>query len=345
MSEIRYLKWLSEKTITSWWHDSADPDEITVGIENGAVGTTVNPVLLKEALHSRSDIWGPLVSCIPRESNGAVRAEEISRVIITNIASRFFPIFERTHGLQGYVCAQVNPKVPGDAEAMIEMAKRLNSWAANIAVKLPATAAGLDALEECAAEGMTITATISFSVAQVIAIAERYRKALRRAIRAGIKPGRCFAVIMIGRVDDYIRDVASDSRAEVTESDIIQAGLAVTKRAYEVFEERGYEAVLMPAAMRGSYHAIELAGAGMVFSIHPRIQSLIAKIDEPWDERIHMPISEDVIRRLKQMPDFVRAYEPEGMIPQEFITYGLVQKTLSQFIAGGWACLEEYAPK
>ena len=104
---------------------------------------------------------------------------------------------------------------------MFDMAKRLNKWSPNIAVKLPVTAAGLDALEECAAIGITVTATVSFTVPQAVATAERYRKGLVRAKKAGITPGKCFAVLMVGRLDDYLRDIAHDRKAEIAESDII----------------------------------------------------------------------------------------------------------------------------
>jgi transaldolase len=139
----------------------------------------------------------------------------------------------------GYVCAQVNPVRAGDRECMLPMAKRFHAWAPNIAVKLPATAAGLDVLEECIAEGITITATVSFTLPQALAIAERHRSGAQRARANGIEPGKCFAVIMIGRLDDYLREVARDNEAGVDESDIRQAGLAVTKRAYAMYNERG----------------------------------------------------------------------------------------------------------
>jgi transaldolase len=40
------------------------------------------------------------------------------------------------------------------------------------------------------------------------------------------------------------------------------------------------------------------------------------------------------------MPEFVRAYEPDGLKPSEFVSYGVTQRTLSQFIEAGWALLE-----
>jgi transaldolase len=225
---------------------------------------------------------------------------------------------------------------------MISMARRFHTWAPNIAVKLPATAAGLDVLEDCTAEGITATLTVSYTVPQVIAIAERHRLGIRRAKQNGIEPGRCFAVIMIGRLDDYLREVAHDSKAGISESDIRQAGLAVSKRAYSVYRQRDYEAVLLVAALRGTYHMTELTGADIVMSIAPPYQEMLLSEELPREERIDRKVPADVIEKLSALGEFTRAYEPDGMAPKDFITYGVTQKTLAQFYEGGWKLLENF---
>ncbi len=222
------------------------------------------------------------------------------------------------------------------------MARRFHAWAPNIAVKLPATAAGLDVLEDCTAEGITATLTISYTVPQVIAIAQRHRQGIQRAEQNGIKPGKCFAVIMIGRLDDYLRDVAHDCEADISESDIRQAGLAVSKRAHSIYKQCSYEATLIVAALRGTYHMTELAGAEIIMSIAPPYQEMLLSEKLACEERIDRQIPKDVIERLSALPEFVRAYEPEGMQPKDFITYGVTQKTLAQFHEGGWKLLENF---
>jgi transaldolase len=236
----------------------------------------------------------------------------------------------------------VNPLRAGDRDCMLAMARRLHRWAPNIAVKLPATSAGIDVLEDCVAEGITVTATVSFTVPQAIAIAERHRAGTERAKAKGIAPGKCFAVIMIGRLDDFLREVAHDNQAPVSEDDIRQAGLAVTKRAYALYRERGYEAVLLVAALRGDYHLTELAGADLIMSIAPAFQEIFVTRDLPREERIDRPVPADAIERLSQMPEFVRAYEPDGMTPAEFMAFGATQRTLSQFCEVGWKLMESY---
>ena len=262
--------------------------------------------------------------------------------MLTHAARQLEPQYEKSAGRMGYVCAQVNPARAADRECMLPMARRFHAWAPNIAVKLPATAAGLDVLEDCTAEGITATLTISYTVPQVIAVAERHRRGLRRAEQNGIEPGRCFAVIMIGRLDDYLRDVVHDGKADISESDIRQAGLAVSKRAYAIYKQRNYEAKLIVAALRGTYHMTELAGAEVIMSIAVPYQEMLLSEELACEERIDRSIPADVIKRLSGLPEFIRAYEPDGMKPKDFITYGVTQKTLTQFYEGGWKLLENF---
>jgi transaldolase len=341
MSET-YLGWLVNHTPTCWWHDSAEPSELDRALERGAVGVTTNPVLASVAVQKGRELWkaaidGTLARNLPAET----KAEALMQVAVTEAAGKLRPVFEATGGKSGLVCAQVNPARAGDRDCMHAMARRFTAWAPNIAVKLPATSAGLDVLEECVAEGITTTATVSFTVPQAIAIAERHRAGIARAKKRGTAPGRCFAVVMIGRLDDYLREAAHDARTEVSERDICQAGLAVVKRTYSLYKDRRYDAVLLVAALRGDYHLTELAGADLVMSIHPAYQDGFVAGDLPREPRIDSAVPSAVIERLQQLPDFVRAYEPDGMEPGEFIRFGLTQRTLAQF-SESWRQLEQY---
>lgn len=342
--ENAYLKWLVRETPTTWWHDSAVLNELHRGLDSGATGVTTNPVLISQALRSTSDRWTKGMRIPPGDLKPEQRAEILIEKVVKKIAGVLHPEYQRSSGQQGYVCAQVNPTKAADAESMLSMARRFSGWAPNIAVKLPATAAGLEAAEECAAAGITVAVTVSFTVSQAIAVAERYRKGIARAREANRPTGQCFTVIMLGRLDDYLRDVARDQKAPVSESDIRMAGLAVTKRAYRLYQQQGYSAKLLVAALRGIEHATELSGAGLILSIHPKIQALLRQPGVPEKTGIDKPVLPEIIRRLKTVSEFVRAYEPEGMVPEEFITYGVTQRTLSQFTEAGWSLIESFSP-
>jgi transaldolase len=147
---------------------------------------------------------------------------------------------------------------------------------------------------------------------------------------------------MIGRLDDFLREVAHDTQARVSESDIRQAGLAVTKRVYALYRERGYETVLLVAALRGAYHVTELAGADLLMSIAPPYQEIFLSHDLAREERIDKPVPAAVVERLAALPEFVRAYEPDGMTPADFMGFGATQRTLGQFMESGWRLMENY---
>jgi transaldolase len=336
-----YLQWVIENTATKWWHDSAEEAELDLGLARGAVGVTTNPFLANAALSRDRQLWAPAIEAVLAQNlPPEAKAEALMHIAVTKTAAKLLPQHNPGQGTTGLVCAQVNPLRAGDRDCMLAMANRFHRWAPNIAVKLPATGAGLDVLEDCVAAGITVAATVSFTVPQALAIAEKHRQGMARAKANGIEPGKCFAVIMIGRLDDYLREVAHDNQAKVSESDICQAGLAVTKRAYAIYRERGYDAILLVAALRGEYHFTELAGADLLMSIAPAFQKPFVTKDYPREERIDAPVPEDVIERLSTMPEFLRAYEPDGMSQNEFVTFGPTQRTLSQFCEVGWKPME-----
>ena len=339
MATNAYLKWLSE-TASFWWNDSAEYDSMEPAIDNGCTGVTTNPLLIKRSLYGHPEFWRPYLRSA-EGLKGDAKAEEILRCVTVEIAKKFQPIYERTNGAQGLVCAQVNPKKQGDTELMVEMGRRLAAGAPNIAVKLPATASGVEVIEHLAEEGIPICATINVSVAQAIAVAEAYERGKKKAVAAGVRPPLCIVVQQVGRLDDYLRDVAQDSFPGVRESDIIQSGTAAIKRAYEIFNERGYDTFLMPAGCRGTYHITELAGAKMIMSIAPKISELLLK-ETDCTERIGEPVAKDVIDRLLTMPEFRKAYEPDGMSRREFITFGSANRTTDQFINDGWNPLASF---
>ncbi len=341
MTVNRYLRWLSSETQTIYWHDSAVISELETALANGAVGTTTNPFLVQATLSSQPAFWqsaGVSAADIPE---GDARAEYLIRQVSGYIAGRAAPFQSQGFG-HGYCCAQLNPNRPGDAALMCDMADRYARIANNIVIKIPATKAGLHVLEYCAAKGYNVAATVSFTVPQVLAVAEAFKKGAARCRAGGKEPGLGIAVMMVGRLDDYLRDVMQESGGPATEEDIIWAGTAAIKRAYTLFMERGYESILMPAGCRGTYHITEIAGARMICSVAPKIASMLQNLEGPFSERIGQPVNPAVLRRLLTLREFQRAYEPDGMAPEEFITYGSTNRTLTQFCDNGWNLLQTW---
>lgn len=341
-----YLEWLNEATPTRWWHDSANPDEILRSKERGAMGVTTNPVLTYRTFNTNPDFWAEKVAAVPEGLSFEERAEALLRLVATYAANQFTEIFEESKGIHGLALGQLNPGRAGDKEGMLAQAGRYRSWGPNIAVKLPTTNAGLWTMEKMAEECIPICATLNVSVSQAIDVAEAYEKGAAKARAAGKTPALCLVVQQVGRLDDYLRDVAKDSEADVSESDIQYAGIAMCKRTYHIFKERKYSSYIMPAGLRNVEQVTEMAGGDRItFSLQPRIQDIVLEADPERVEKINDPVDPAVIERLMTIPEFVRAYEVGGLKREEYIRFGVVQKLLSQFTETGWAPLETYGSK
>lgn len=343
VNENRYLKWLSAETGSKYWHDSAVKHEQATAFENGAVGITTNPFLVNAALSKTPSDWQHVFSSDLQALDAPAYAEELTHRVISFYLDRISGVYKMDRFAEGYICAQGNPRNHFSEEKMLEEAHRLHSWAPNVVIKLPATAAGLRTYETCASLGYNVAMTVSFTVPQVIQAGLAAERGRQKAIANGITPGLSIAVMMVGRLDDYLRDVATDNQAQVTEEEIRCAGVACMKKAYRYFVENNLSCMLMPAGCRGGYHISSFSGAkNMIMSVGPAVFDQLAALDGNFHEQIDEEVDKETIEHLLRLPEFRKAYEFDGMRPEEFITYGATNRTLTQFIESGWNQLEKY---
>lgn len=339
---MNYLQWLTSQTPTKFWHDSAIPSEIDAAIKNGALGVTTNPVLTYKTLQAVPEFWQPMVDKIDKLLSPAMHAEALLEMVATYAANKFKKVFEETNGQHGYALGQLDPNICNESEKMIAQGLRYASWAENISVKTPSIMSALPLVEELASRGIAVCTTLNFSVSQAMAVAEAYMKGRAKAIAAGIAPKPIFVVQQGGRLDEYLLETARDQKLDIDPEIIMNAGNAVCKKVYNLFKERGIPAMVMPAGLRGVHHLTSMAGADMTFSLQARIQQMAVAADPERVCHIDEEIPACVIEQLYRHPEFVRAYEEGALKPEEFLSFGVTQKTLSQFLWTGWVPLETY---
>ena len=342
---MNYLQWLNKETPTRFWHDSAIPAEIDEAIQNGALGVTTNPVLSFKSLQAVPEFWQPMVDEIPDDLSAAERAEALLKMVVTYAAGKFKKIYEETDAQHGYALAQLNPAICMDADMMMEQGLRYASWGDNVSVKTPSIKSALPLVEELSSRGIAVCTTLNFSVSQAMAVAEAYVKGRAKAEKAGMKPKPLFLVQQGGRLDEYLQEAATDNQIDIDPADIQNAGNIICKKVYRLLKERKIPATVMPAGLRRVEHLTAMAGADMTFSLQARVQKMV--IDADPEQVCHMDDPDDpsIVERLYKIPEFVRAYEEGGLKPDEFITFGVTQKTASQFLWTGWVPLENYQSK
>ena len=336
---------MTQETPTKFWHDSAIPSEIDAAVANGAVGVTTNPVLTYKTLQAVPEFWQSEVDKIPDDLKPEERAEALLKMVACYAAGKVHHIFEETNGVDGYALGQLNPSICCDTELMIAQGLRYASWADNISVKTPSIMSALPLVEELASRGIAVCTTLNFSVSQAMAVGDAYMRGRAKAIAAGIQPKPIFVVQQGGRLDEYLLETAKDNHIDIDPALIQNAGNAVCKKVYNLFRERGIPAQVMPAGLRGVHHLTSMAGSECTFSLQARIQKMAIEADPERVCHVDDEIPASVIKELYKLPEFVRAYEEGALKPEEFITFGVTQKTLSQFLWTGWAPLETYQSK
>jgi transaldolase len=326
-------------TPTDVWNDSCSLEELAYAIENGAVGATSNPTIVGEVLAKEMDAWRGRIVELAQENPSFTEDEVTWRLIeemAVNAARLLLPVFEREHGRKGRLSIQTSPKFWRDPERLVEQAVRFGALAPNMQVKIPATRAGIEAIEEVTARGVNVNATVSFTVPQALAVAGAVERGLERRAAAGedVDSMTPVCTLMVGRLDDWLELAAAKDGVLLTPGTVNWAGVACVKRAHALYRERGYRTRVLAAAYRNHRHWSELIGGDIVLTIPAKWQRLFNASAIEVRPRFDDPVPAEAIEELERLvPDFRRAYEPDGLGPSEFDSFGATVRTLRQFLA------------
>jgi transaldolase len=330
---------MTQTTPTMLWNDSADVDELTYAIENGAVGATCNPVIAVGILKKEISIWRPRIQALLRELPAATE-DQIGWKLIEEMSVRaaklLEPAFAEHAGRNGRLSIQTDPRLYRDPSAIVEHAMRFSALAPNVIVKIPATSAGIVAIEEATYRGLSVNATVSFTLPQCVAVAEAVERGLKRRESEGkdIRSMGPVCTIMVGRLDDWLKVFLEKREITIDPGYLEWAGVAVFKKTYGIFRQRGYRVRLLSAAFRNHMHWSELIGADAVISPPSAWQKRLNAGDIEVRSRIDNPVDPKLVEQLlAHFPDFRRAYSEDGLAIDEFDSFAPTVRTLRQFIA------------
>jgi len=321
-------------------------------------GCTTNPPLAWQAIHADRPRWDAFARAQARE---ALDATDLMWRIYGEVsrqgAAMLEPLYHASMGRFGHICAQVDPRNLCDLDAMLEQAHRLHALAPNIMIKMPATSEGIEGIRLLSAEGIATTATLCFSVAQLVAVAQAAQAGFAQARAAGrdLCGTRSCAALMLGRMEDApaFREEARRRGIDLSEADLRWAGVAIARRAYSLYRQRGYETSLLCASMRLGpnvdgqmriWHLEQLTGGAMVLTIFPNILAAFLDLYDQRDlpPRIDEPVPETVLSRLLRITYFRQAYEQDALAPEEFVHLAGVVATGGAF-AQAMSNIETYA--
>ncbi len=215
-------------------------------VDRGLRGVTSNPSIFEKAIVGTGDYDEDLNRLVRDGKSAAEIYENLAMADIRSAADVLRPVYEKSGGADGFVSFEVNPALAHDTEATIAEARRLfaSLERPNVMIKVPATAAGIPAIEILIGEGVNINVTLIFSLQQYEAVATAYIAGLEKLALAGGDVGKVASVasFFISRVD-----TAVDKALEEVGNTEIQGKIAIdnAKIAYdrfkEIFSSEGWE--------------------------------------------------------------------------------------------------------
>jgi transaldolase len=330
---------MTQTTPTCLWNDSASIQELTYSIEHGAVGATCNPVIVYGILKKEINVWKARIQTLIREFPAATEDEiawQLVREVSVQSAALLKPIFDAHRGKNGRLSIQTDPRLFRDSQAIVKQAVEFSGLAPNMVVKIPVTQAGISAIEEATYRGISINATVCFTLPQCIAVAESVERGLKRREREAKEIATMGPVctIMVGRLDDWLKVLIEKENVSIDPGYLEWAGVAVFKKTYKLFCERGYRIRLLSAAFRNHMHWSEFIGGDVVISPPYSWQVRFNASDIEPRSRIDEPVQSKIVEELsRKFADFGRAYSEDGLGIAEFDSFGPTRRTLRQFIS------------
>jgi len=202
---------------TKVWLDSIDPAEVQKNLALGATGATSNPIIIADLIKTgRFD--AQLTALMDSGRTDTAVAWDLTNELVAAAQEAFLPAWQRTQGDDGYVSFELDPLIEDAASPMplrdavkryIELALQWGIGRKNRMIKVPATQAGLAALEEIVAAGIPINVTLIFSERQYEAARNAvWRGAQRR--REGMAGFKSVYSIFVSRVDVYTEKKVAD---------------------------------------------------------------------------------------------------------------------------------------
>jgi transaldolase len=226
----------------SVWIDYLSRDLIESGAlaeaiaEDAVVGVTSNPSIFQKAL-AHGHAYDEQIATSTEGDTENIFLSLALRDIAT-ACDLLRPVWERTQARDGYVSIEVEPTLAADTEATIAQATHFHEAIArpNLLVKIPATDAGIPAIEEMTARGYSINVTLIFSLSRHVQVAKAYLRGLERLVAADGDPSRVHSVasFFVSRVDtETDRRLTQIGRADLKS----RLGVANAKLAYQQYQE------------------------------------------------------------------------------------------------------------
>lgn len=209
--------------------------------EDGIRGVTSNPAIFEKAISSSDDYNEDISAASQQKNSNDEIFYELAVKDIQRAADFFKPVYEESHGEDGFVSLEVSPRLARDTEGTIKQAREL--WKAvdrkNVMIKIPGTAEGLHAIRKCISEGININVTLLFGLQRYKEVTDAYMSGLEDRLKSHqpIDKIASVASFFLSRIDTLIDPLLVEKGLHNLKGEV---AIASAKKAYQIYKEEFY---------------------------------------------------------------------------------------------------------
>lgn len=322
---------------TDIWMDSFGKKHHEYAVQHGCKGITTSPTwvghMLVEEFEEQRDVIQRII-----DENPSWNEREIAWNWTLQMGRErskcMMPLWEKGNPHNGRFSIQVSVYEYRNREKMLCMAREVHNCGSNMQVKIPCTHAGIWAMEEATYEGISVMATLVYSLDQAVAAADAIERGMARRTDEGksnedLNP---VCAVLLGMQEDWLKAYADANNITLDPESFFYAGEAVCKKIYSIFHERKYKTRILVAYYRHHRHWSSFIGGDIIMTIPYKWQKRFEVCDIPVEDNMKKPVPEHYIRQLNSLQPFQAAMTEGSLNTEEFDLFPPVILTLRYFI-------------
>lgn len=328
-----YFHRVAALTPTKMWINNVTKEETDLAIDAGAMGCTQNPSYTWKMLNhpDYKEFSMSLLRETLKETDDDNEVECIlQRKLVKAIGEKFMKVYDATDGKHGYVSIQGDPIHEESAQVIIDEGRKNREMSPNIMIKIPATEAGIEAMDTLIKENTPINATEVMGVSQAVEVCEMANK-IRKEYK--VNPP-IYVSLITGIYDEWLHKEVEKLGIEINPDILYQAGMVIAKKVYRILHDREYKVGFIGGGVRGFQHFTEMVGGDVCITMNwgGTVDKLI-EMNPPVVSRLFNPVQDEVLDRLlDQVPGFRQAYMENGLTTKEYEDFGPVEYFRNMFV-------------
>ena len=336
-----YFKLVTTHTPTRLWVNNPTAEEAKKALDAGAINCTTNPTYAARMINlpeTREEALRIVDKSVAETPDDTEAAALIQRRLVAGMASGFMSHFKTSNGSEGFVSIQMDPRFEKDSARIVAEALADFELIPNCIAKIPVIPSGLVAIDCLVRLNKPVIATEIMGIAQALAACKTYEKASKES---GNTPA-FFVTHISGIFDEQLKAEAEALGITLSPEAMRLAGCAIAKKQYAIMQDRELPGILLGGGARNLHHFTEMVGGKVHITLN--WYSTISALEEasPAVENLmDKPVPETIIQELcDKLPTFARAYDEDGLKPDEFEDFSPVVRFRTQFLNGWYKLLE-----